>query len=106
MQSQVPAVLPRGVPGRDRRGVTTVFGFIAQPDTHVFLKAMGTKRAAEEVVPIQRVAAWGEPASGTGLRTDPDVRMDADVILERIEAHPLAGGFVQTLAPLEPLLSR
>lgn len=52
-------------------------------------------------VPIQRVAAWGEPASGTGLRTDPDVRMDADVILERIEDHPLAGGFVETFAPVD-----
>ncbi|HEX2723478.1 MAG TPA: hypothetical protein VHM24_11200 [Gemmatimonadaceae bacterium] len=28
--------------------VTTVFGFIAQPDMHVFLKPMVTKRAAEE----------------------------------------------------------
>ncbi|HEX6576231.1 MAG TPA: hypothetical protein VF042_14790 [Gemmatimonadaceae bacterium] len=28
--------------------VVTVFGFIAQPDTHVFLKPMVTKRAAEE----------------------------------------------------------
>jgi hypothetical protein len=28
--------------------VVTVFGFIAQPDTHIFLKPMVTKRAAEE----------------------------------------------------------
>ena len=28
--------------------VTTVFGFIAQPDVHIFLKPMVTKRAAEE----------------------------------------------------------
>ena len=28
--------------------VTTVFGFIAQPDAHIFLKPMVTKRAAEE----------------------------------------------------------
>ena len=28
--------------------VTTVFGFIAQPETHIFLKPMVTKRAAEE----------------------------------------------------------
>ncbi len=51
-------------------------------------------------VPIQRVAVWGEPASSTGLRYNPDARIDADVILERIENHPLAGGFVKTLAPI------
>lgn len=50
-------------------------------------------------VPIQRVAAWGQPASDTGLRYDPDARIDADVILSRIETHPLAGGFVKTLDP-------
>lgn len=48
-------------------------------------------------VPIQRVAAWGEPASGSGLRRDPDTRIDADVILDRIETHPLMDGFVNTL---------
>ncbi len=50
-------------------------------------------------MPIQRVAVWGEPASSTGLRYNPDARIDADVILERIETHPLAGGFVKTLPP-------
>ena len=47
-------------------------------------------------VPIQKVAAWGEPASGSGLRQDPDTRIDADV-LDRIETHPLMDGFVNTL---------
>jgi hypothetical protein len=28
--------------------VVTVFGFIAQPETHIFLKPMVTRRAAEE----------------------------------------------------------
>ncbi len=51
-------------------------------------------------VPIQRVAVWGEPASSTGLRSNPDARIDADVILERIENHPLAGGFVKTPAAI------
>jgi hypothetical protein len=41
-----------GLPRKQTRVLTwpvvTVFGFIAQPDTHVFLKPMVTKRAAEE----------------------------------------------------------
>jgi hypothetical protein len=48
-------------------------------------------------VPIQRVASWGEPASDAGLRHYPDARVDANVILERIENHPLSGGFIETL---------
>ena len=41
-----------GLPRKQTRVLTwpvvTVFGFIAQPATHIFLKPMVTKRAAEE----------------------------------------------------------
>jgi len=38
-----------------------------------------------------------KPASGSGLRRDPDTKIDADVILDRIETHPRMDGFVNTL---------
>jgi hypothetical protein len=47
-------------------------------------------------VPIQRVACWGENATRSGLRQEPHVNVDADVILARIEGHPLSGEFVDT----------
>ncbi len=48
-------------------------------------------------IPVHRIALLTEPASTGGLRYDPDARFDADVILNRLESHPLGGGFVKTL---------
>jgi hypothetical protein len=45
---EVVATLPRKQTRVLTWPVVTVFGFIAQPDTHIFLKPMVTKRAAEE----------------------------------------------------------
>lgn len=45
---EVVAALPRKQTRVLTWPVTTVFGFIAQPETHVFLKPMVTKHAAEE----------------------------------------------------------
>ena len=45
---EVVASLPRKQTRVLTWPVTTVFGFIAQPDVHIFLKPMVTKRAAEE----------------------------------------------------------
>ena len=44
----VVAALPRKQTRVLTWPVTTVFGFIAQPESHIFLKPMVTKRAAEE----------------------------------------------------------
>lgn len=51
-------------------------------------------------VPIQRVASWGEPASEAGMRHYPDAHVDANVILERMENHPLSGELIET--PKDP----
>ncbi len=45
---EVVAALPRKQTRVLTWPVTTVFGFIAQPETHIFLKPMVTKRAAEK----------------------------------------------------------
>jgi len=45
---EVVATLPRRQTRVLTWPVVTVFGFIAQPETHIFLKPMVTKRAAEE----------------------------------------------------------
>ena len=45
---EVVAELPRKQTRVLTWPVTTVFGFIAQPDVHIFLKPMVTKRAAEK----------------------------------------------------------
>jgi hypothetical protein len=47
-------------------------------------------------IPIQRLACWGEDATSSGLRPETPVSVDADLILERIERHPLSGEFVDT----------